>query len=67
MLTPVTRAEAVAPVALNREQVALNRSQPDATDLLVTEGLQDWQRTGDAFTSPVLSLAQASDSFDEFL
>lgn len=67
LLTPVNSADPGTAVSLNRERVALNRSEPDETDLLVTEGLQDWERSGDTFTSPVLELAQASGSFDDFL
>ena len=52
---------------MNREQIALNRSQEDDIDALVAEGLKDWARTGDAFTSPVLQLVNEVDTFDEFL
>ncbi|MEB6425741.1 DUF935 domain-containing protein [Citrobacter freundii] len=55
------------PPALNREQLALNRSQEDDIDALVAEGLKDWEKTGDAFTSPVLQLANEVDTFEEFL
>jgi phage gp29-like protein len=53
--------------ALNREQLALNRSQDDEIDVMVSEALKDWEQTGDAFTSPVLQLAKDVGSFEEFL
>lgn len=59
-------AYSMAP-ALNREQLALNRSQDDEIDLMVSEALKDWEQTGDAFTSPVLQLAKEVASYEEFL
>ncbi|HCC2859073.1 DUF935 domain-containing protein [Klebsiella variicola] len=53
--------------ALNREQLALNRAQDDEIDVMASEALKDWEQTGDAFTSPVLQLAQEVGSFEEFL
>ena len=53
--------------ALNREQIALNRAQNDEIDTMVNDALQDWEQTGDAFTGPVLQLANDVDSFEEFL
>ncbi|HHT3820461.1 TPA: DUF935 domain-containing protein, partial [Klebsiella oxytoca] len=53
--------------ALNREQLALNRSQDDEIDVMASEALKDWEQTGDAFTSPVLQLAKDAGSFEEFL
>ena len=68
VLAPAPTFNALAPApAMNREQIALNRSQEDDIDVLVAEGLKDWERTGAAFTSPVLKLANEVDSFDEFL
>ena len=67
ILTPVNMTGLSSLPALNREQIALNRSQPDEIDMLAAEGLRDWQRSGDAFTSPVLALANDVDSFEEFL
>jgi len=56
------------PVALNREQIALNRqSAPDEIDRLTDEGLRDWQRVGTAFTNPVLALASEATSYEEFM
>ncbi|HCD1461934.1 TPA: DUF935 domain-containing protein, partial [Citrobacter freundii] len=66
ILTPTAQMANPLP-AMNREQTALNRSQPDVLDMMVDEAMNDWQRTGDAFTSPVLELAKKSDSFESFL
>lgn len=66
ILTPTAQMTNPLP-AMNREQTALNRSQPDVLDMMVDEAMNDWQRTGDAFTSPVLELAKKSDSFESFL
>lgn len=59
-------AYSMAP-ALNRERIALNRAQSDEIDTMVNDALQDWEQTGDAFTGPVLQLANDVDSFEEFL
>ncbi|WP_078000356.1 DUF935 domain-containing protein [Edwardsiella tarda] len=68
VLAPTSTFTAFTPApAMNREQITLNRSQEDEIDALVTEGLKEWDRVGDAFTSPVLQLANDVDSFDEFL
>ncbi|HCD5722279.1 TPA: DUF935 domain-containing protein [Citrobacter freundii] len=68
VLAPSSTFTAFVPAtALNREQIALNRSQEDDIDALVAEGLKDWARTGDAFTSPVLQLVSEVATFDEFL
>ncbi|VEB83000.1 Mu-like prophage protein gp29 [Citrobacter koseri] len=66
LLTPSSQALQPA-LAINRERLALNRNQQDDIDLMVADAMQDWQRTGDAFTSPVLQLAKDADSFDAFL
>ncbi|HGY4723294.1 TPA: DUF935 domain-containing protein [Citrobacter amalonaticus] len=66
LLSPSGKMMASA-LAMNREKLALNRSQPDETDILVAEAMQDWQRAGDAFISPVLKLAMESEDFDAFL
>jgi phage gp29-like protein len=66
MLVPSSQALQPA-LAMNRERVALNRSQWDDIDLMVDDAMRDWQRTGDAFTSPVLQLAREADSFEAFL
>ncbi|HHJ4352321.1 TPA: DUF935 domain-containing protein [Citrobacter freundii] len=66
ILTPTAQMTSPLP-AMNREQTALNRSQPGVLDMIVDEAMKDWQRTGDAFTSPVLALAKKSDSFESFL
>ncbi|MDA8488558.1 DUF935 domain-containing protein [Kluyvera sp. Awk 3] len=68
VLAPTNTFSAFTPMpALNRERLALNRSQDNEMDALVAEGLKDWERSGDAFTSPVLQLANEVSSFDEFL
>ncbi len=54
-------------MAMNRERVALNREHPDELAQMVDDALRDWQKTGEAFTNPVLTLAQECDSFDDFL
>lgn len=54
--------------ALNREQIALNRtSPPDDIDTLTAAAISDWQRVGTAFTNPVLALANEVDSYEAFL
>lgn len=54
--------------ALNREQIALNRtSPPDDIDQLTASAIGDWQRVGTAFTNPVLALANEVDSYESFL
>lgn len=54
--------------ALNREQIALNRtSPPDDIDALTADAISDWQRVGTAFTNPVLELANEVDSYEAFL
>ncbi|CAM4198020.1 DUF935 domain-containing protein [Pluralibacter gergoviae] len=68
VLAPANSFTAFSPApALNREQLALNRAQGDEIDAMVSEALSDWEQTGQAFTSPVLQLAQSVGSFDEFL
>ena len=68
VLSPSNSFSAFSPApALNREQLALNRSQDDAIDAMVSEALKDWEQTGDTFTSPVLQLAKDAGSFEEFL
>ncbi|EEC7408301.1 DUF935 family protein, partial [Escherichia coli] len=54
-------------VAMNRERVALNREHSGELALMVDDALRDWQKTGEVFTNPVLTLAQECDSFDDFL
>ncbi|EHS3383812.1 DUF935 domain-containing protein [Escherichia coli] len=54
-------------MAMNRERVALNREHPDELAQMVDDALRDWQKTGEAFTNPVLTLAQECDNFDDFL
>lgn len=68
VLSPSNSFSAFSPApALNREQLALNRSQQDEIDVMASEALKDWEQTGDAFTSPVLQLAQEVESFEAFL
>ncbi|HEN3689932.1 TPA: DUF935 domain-containing protein [Klebsiella pneumoniae] len=68
VLSPSNSFSAFSPApALNREQLALNRSQDDEIDVMASEALKDWEQTGDAFTSPVLQLAKDAGSFEEFL
>ncbi|TCW05575.1 phage gp29-like protein [Raoultella sp. BIGb0138] len=68
ILAPSNSFSAFTPApALNRERIALNRSQEDEIDLMVNDALKDWEQTGDAFTSPVLQLAQEVTSYEEFL
>ncbi|HBC0987577.1 TPA: DUF935 domain-containing protein [Escherichia coli] len=69
ILQPVNSQPATLPPALNREQLALNRSETteDEIDVLTATGVSDWQRVGAAFTNPVLELAAACDSYDEFI
>ncbi|HHD2676142.1 TPA: DUF935 domain-containing protein [Klebsiella oxytoca] len=68
ILAPSNSFSAFSPApALNRERIALNRSQEDEIDLMVNEALRDWEQTGDAFTGPVLQLAQEATSYEEFL
>lgn len=67
ILYPEATQPAMTLPALNREQLALNRSQTDEIDAMVADALGGWERAGPAFTSPVLALAQSVTSFDEFL
>ena len=68
VLSPSNSFSAFSPApALNRERLALNREQDDEIDVMASEALKDWEQTGDAFTSPVLQLAQEAGSFEEFL
>lgn len=68
VLAPSNSFSAYGPTtALNRERMALNRSQEDEIDAMVSEAMKDWAQTGDVFTSPVLQLANDVDSFEEFL
>lgn len=68
VLSPSNSFSAFSPApALNREQLALNRSQDDEIDVMASEAMAGWEQTGDAFTSPVLQLAKDVGSFEEFL
>ncbi|WP_353613023.1 DUF935 domain-containing protein [Mangrovibacter phragmitis] len=68
VLVPESTFTAFSPApALNREHIALNRSQEDDIDVMVSEAMKDWEQTGDAFTSPVLQLAKDVGSYEEFL
>ncbi|HBC0040399.1 TPA: DUF935 family protein, partial [Salmonella enterica] len=66
ILRPVSAGMA-GDMAMNRERVALNREHSDELAQMVDDALRDWQKTGEAFTNPVLTLAQECDSFDDFL
>lgn len=69
VLVPTATAAMNAAPALNHElmRTALNREQTDPLSAMADEAMQDWQRTGDTFTSPVLALANEAETFDNFL
>ena len=71
LLAPIN-SMAVTPVGMNRTQtgLAFNRVRNSAdsdTEQMTDEAMNDWVTVADEFMNPILDLAKASATYDEFL